>query len=98
MDIQQRIEALENSISYLLSEFSGEKFEQMDRDITFLLSQVEGKTKLFQLIDSLQEKNKELFLQRNKLIREKFNLEQALSAERELTQALHDKMFKYLNI
>lgn len=91
MDIQQRIEALENSISYLLSEFGGEKFEQMDRDITFLLSQVEGKTKLFQLIDSLQEKNKELFLQRNKLVREKFNLEQALSAERELTQALHDK-------
>jgi|GEM_PF-6822009 hypothetical protein len=25
MDIQQRIEGLENSVSYLLSEFSGEK-------------------------------------------------------------------------
>jgi hypothetical protein len=69
----------------------------MEQDVSFLLTQVEGKTKLFQLIDSLQKNNKELSLQRNKLMHEKVNLQEALSAERALTKALQLKL-KCLNI
>jgi hypothetical protein len=92
MSFEQRIEALENSVSYLLSEFSGETFEQIEQDVSFLLTQVEGKTKLFQLINSLQKYNKELSLQRNKLMHEKVNLQEALFTERALTKALQSKL------
>ncbi|MEG4198591.1 hypothetical protein [Microcoleus sp. Pol12A5] len=69
IDIEQRLEDLENSVSFLLTE-------------------VEGKPKLFKLIEVLKTENESLCDQRNKLIRENVELKGQLCQEKFLVKKL----------
>jgi len=65
-----------------------ERLQEMESNINYLLTQIEGKSKLIQLVDVLQEDNEKLSLRRSKLIREKSVLSKALSSEKFLTKKL----------
>jgi hypothetical protein len=95
MDTEQKIQTLENSVAYLLSQVNGERlqeieqdFQQMQQEISYLLTQVEGKSKLVSLIDDLRKDNEELSKQRHKLLTENVSLKQLLSAEKAVTKKL----------
>ena len=88
MDVQQKIQDLENSVGYLLSEIQGERLQEIEHQINFLLTEIQGRPKLIKLIDGLQKDNERLSSQANKLIRENVSLKESLSHQQALVKQL----------
>ena len=95
MDVQEKIQGLENSVGglensvgHLLSEIQGERLQEMECQINFLLTEIQGRPKLIKLIDGLEKDNERLSSQANKLIRENVSLKESLSHQQALVKQL----------